>query len=297
MEEPPDRVAYARHVMTDEAAYVAEDDGTWEERIRTIALGRVQAHSSSSTDVVSVNLDRELSRFPFHTGMLVHPYDADLIGDLPDGTTLTRYGLRPDCPKFSVYVVDGHGIANTNVTDAEAGTGLFYVSWIEEDYGPPEDHEHDRDAVSDRIVELCHQLKSSEQWCSVAEATLREMGLTPDSGLYPYTPEGVREMPEGSIVRYSANGYSRLFVRDDSMTNPARTRGIGHTFGDWCSAPVTLVKAAEADMRIETGSITELESMPLGTIVETGGIVPLPADRPRVAVHTSVASSTRRRTS
>ena len=271
VEEPPDRVAYARHVMTDEAAYVAEDDGTWEERIRTIALGRVRAHASGSTDVVSVTLDRELTRFPFHTGMIVHPFDLDLLSDLPDGTTLTRYGLRPDCPEFSVHVVDGIHLVNTGVTDKQPGAGLLYVSWIEEDYGPPEDHEHDRDAISDRIVELCGQLKSSQQWCSIAEATLREMGLMADTLLYPYTPEGVREMPEGSVVRYSANGYSRLFVRDDSMTNPARTRGIGHTFGDWSSAPVTLVKAAEGDMRIATGSVTELESMPLGTVVETGG--------------------------
>lgn len=120
-----------------------------------------------------------------------------------------------------------------------------------------------------RAWDLGVAAKAAQGWCGDYERAMEEMGVngrTIETLNEPtLDPEAVSQLPEGTILRT----VETLFVRDDRVSNPCRTRRIGgrSKAGHW-SSEMRLAQQAGADLRILVVSTHEMAGMPVGTVVE-----------------------------
>lgn len=258
------------------------------QRFETTMWGAAVTHgvSTESHDAAMDALGVPKSTDPntWCVGMAVWGTDNRLLNALPRGTLL-EYGHDPE--RFSAYGV--FSVSAAGGTTRVLGGATFPNGLLRVKAFPPGTTIGDgrwRGRVHDDEVRrvhdtkaMCYQegmrVKRRHRWCETFEACL-ELADIPRSGPgdppQVLTAEEVSALPVNTVVRVSNLGESVLLVRDDRMTNPARTRRAGGSVpGDWAAANNVVVRTPGQRMNIPTGTLAEMDGMPDGTILSGGG--------------------------
>lgn len=257
------------------------------QRFRTVTFGQAQR-----SGVSLVPIERALTALEAPTpepsvGMALHSSDYALISTLPQGT-VAQTGEPEDWTNHGLFGIKDGSVLHLLGGVQDARSKLLTVTGLPGSADPAEWAA--REATTDdvrlirdfkaRAHEIGQKAKRENSWCGDYEAAMERMGISDvDAAMFstdPLTAEEVSALPEGSILRYAAEGMgaSVLYRRDNRSTNPCRTTRIGGTLpGAWRSEGMRLlwnVATEGAAFRVPAMSHDEVEAMPGGTRLMVG---------------------------
>lgn len=142
--------------------------------------------------------------------------------------------------------------------------GMEYVEQSGSDDDRHEVHRFKRD-----VWRIGSQAKADNSWCGDFERAMGVLGITGDEQPLDawLTSEEVRALPEGTILEWRSDHERLLMVRDNRSTNEARTLRIAGPRYGWTPVGNVVLYQPGSDMNIRPASTTELEQVPVGTII------------------------------
>lgn len=248
----------------------------FKQRFETIMWGCTitQGVDSGRNDAAMRELECLTPQEALSPGMLLARSDSRLARYLPDETVIAN-GFNPMDPGYCVMRVSAGRFHTLLGRDDGDAFGLWrvvtmpgvepkpYVTGEWDPSMPEAIHAWKR-----RAYAVGMRVKSHAGWCGtfdtmLARADVDTTARDPFPGVL--SAEQVAEHRAGTMVRYEGRGGQTAFLmRDDTATNPARTRSLGGSLGDW--APHNLVVVGtNGNLSVPVKNGAEMISMPVGT--------------------------------
>ncbi len=279
---PPDLTSTENPVEGVKITALPETLEQFKQRFETTMWGCTQYQSVSTDSHEQAFRDLGCVSPPVPTpGMTVCQSDFRVIRTLPVGTVL-RSSLNPKETNYSIARINrqhewqqvlGTGGGNFHVWHVLTMPGVEPAPYTTEEWSmemvePIFEWTRQAYAVGMRV-------KSNHGWCETFDSMLHRTGVDREAAENRprlLTAEQVAELPAGTVLRYTARAGTALLVRDNRYTNPARTRWLsGSVEGDWAPAGLERVAGATAtNLNVPVKSRAEMDSMPVGTVVQDG---------------------------
>lgn len=278
----PDTDTYAPVVPTP-----GETLTRFKQRFRTIVLAAQQRNGVDRGPVQSA-LDRlNVPEYDVTPGMVIDPFDAALLRNVPVGATLVqgtdpvnvrnyRVGvMRADRDVITVLGVNDNGYAPYVLRSAP---GLACQDWVTAT--ATQDDATGIEAFKVQAYRVGQAAKRDTRWCGEYEAAMQRAGIDDSYGgdRASQTVEMIGGMetlglPEGSLVRWSNSTDSVILRRTGGGGNAARTVRVGGTVpGAWTDQQVAVLTRGRAQsVDVSVASMEEATGMPMGTVIEVPG--------------------------
>lgn len=202
-------------------------------------------------------------------GMALWAGDRRLQDALPNGTMLMR-GTSYSPTVWEMR--SGSIVRMVGTADFLALVTIASIPGVESiDWGTPDADEVQRvHRFKRQAYDLGLAIKRRHSWCGEYERSMLRVGISEQAVANVPTPLSVEEvaaLPSGTVLRLATTDQSLLVIRDDAMTNPARTRRLAGTVeGDWTRYGLIIVHDVTATrLAIPCASFAEMDSMPVGT--------------------------------
>lgn len=256
----------------------------YQQRMRTVLTSIANSRLNETGPADRVLEKSGCPEFALSPGMLVAYCDHNLIARLPEGTV--GFIGHPDEPRtHAVFGLRSHRFVRIlGVGQQQRGHDCWTIESIPEVEpqswftNPPSESEGEQiKAFMKKVWMAGGEEKSRYGWCGEYEQLMSrwaQLDYTAGNSLalgQNLTPDRVRQLPEGSIVRFVGALGSALFRRDNSSRNPCRTVRIGGKIGgSWARRGMTVVYQPPGDIAIVPHSTNEIHGMPTGTLMTDG---------------------------